>query len=80
MGDLLSRRDRCHCPPTVDGADLCFWLPFDKQAFLTSSLRTEPEIRAMFRQRLVWDDTAKVKELTSIGLLQRIDRPSVRPS
>lgn len=78
--DLVSRRDRCHCPPTVDGADICFWLPFDKQAFLAASLKTKPELHAMFRERLVWDDAAKVNELMSLGLLQRIDKPSVRPS
>lgn len=80
VGDLLSRRDRCDCIPTEKDTKRCFWLPFDQESFRASSLMTQDEIHAMFRDRLVWNDTAEAARLCSLGLMQRIHMPSVRPS
>lgn len=79
LSDLLSRRDRCECAPTQSGAEKCFWLEFDKETFVAASLKTEPELRRMFRERLVWDDPDLNADLISKGLLSRVHTPSVRP-
>lgn len=73
----MSRRDRCECAPTVTDSKRCFWLVFDQEAFVAASLKTDEELRQMFRDRLVWDNPADISSLRAKGLVQRIYAPSV---
>jgi hypothetical protein len=74
----MGRKDRCECAPTDQDARRCFWLSFDQQAFIAASLKTEDELRMMFRERLVWENPADIALLRSKGLLTRIYGPQVR--
>ena len=74
----MGRKDRCECAPTENDAKRCFWLSFDQQAFIAASLRTQDELRKMFRERLVWDNPSDIALLRSKGLLTRIYGPQVR--
>ena len=50
------------------------------QAFLAASLKTDEELMAWFRQRLVWNDPAQVRDLVRSGLFYRIYTPQVLPA
>lgn len=45
---------------------------------MAASLKTEAELRQMFRERLVWDNPSAISSLRAKGLVQRIYAPSVR--
>jgi hypothetical protein len=45
---------------------------------VAASLKTEDELRQMFRERLVWENPADIALLRSKGLLTRIYGPQVR--
>jgi hypothetical protein len=77
FADLKARRDRCDCAPTEADAKRCFILPFDRMAFLAASLKSDEELMDWFRQRLVWNDPAVVKDLVKNGLFYRIYTPQV---
>jgi hypothetical protein len=47
------------------------------QAFLAASLKSDEELMDWFRQRLVWNDPAVVKDLVKNGLFYRIYTPQV---
>ena len=47
------------------------------QAFMAASLKSDEELVAWFRQRLVWDDPAVVQDLLKRGLFSRIYTPQV---
>jgi hypothetical protein len=75
--DLKSRRDRCDCAPTDEDAKRCFILPFDRAAFLAASLKSDADLLAWFRERLVWNDPDTVADLLKAGLFVRIYAPQV---
>ena len=50
------------------------------QAFLAASLKSDEELMDWFRQRLVWNDPAIVKDLVKNGLFYRIYTPQVSSS
>jgi hypothetical protein len=75
--DLKSRRDRCECAPTEEDAKKCFILPFDRAAFLAASLKTDEELMAWYKERLVWSDPAVVNEMVKNGLFIRVYAPQV---
>ncbi|CAD7701194.1 unnamed protein product [Ostreobium quekettii] len=75
--DLKGRRDRCDCAPTDEDVKRCFILPFDREAFLASSLKDDKELRQYFRDKLVWSDRSQVKDLLKGGLFVRIHVPQV---
>lgn len=55
------------------------WFP--PQAFLAASLKSDEELWAWFRERLIWDNPAVVKDLLRNGLFYRIYTPQVcRPA
>ncbi|KAL2923448.1 Glycosyltransferase-like KOBITO 1, partial [Bienertia sinuspersici] len=41
FSDLTSRRDRCNCQPTKEDVKRCFWLEFDRAAFIIASTETQ---------------------------------------
>ncbi|XP_021853499.1 glycosyltransferase-like KOBITO 1 isoform X2 [Spinacia oleracea] len=41
FSDLTSRRDRCKCQPTQEDVKRCFWLEFDRSAFIVASTETQ---------------------------------------
>lgn len=45
---------------------------------MAASLKTDAELRQMFRERLVWDNPSAISSLRAKGLVQRIYAPSVR--
>ncbi|CAD7694702.1 unnamed protein product [Ostreobium quekettii] len=75
--DLKGRRDRCDCAPTDEDVKRCFILPFDREAFLASSLKEDEELRQYFRERLVWSERDNVRELLKSGLVVRIHTPQL---
>ena len=75
--DLKSRRDRCDCAPTDEDAKRCFILPFDRAAFLAASLKSDADLAAWFRERLVWNDPDTVTDLLKAGLFVRIFEPQL---
>lgn len=77
FSDLKGRRDRCDCAPTEKDVERCFILPFDREAFMASSLKDEVELRKWFRERLVWDDPEVVTNMIKAGLFARISVPQV---
>lgn len=77
FSDLISRRDRCDCQPTKEDAERCFILPFDREAFLAASLKSDEELMAFFKQRLVWEDPKVVVELLTKGLFVRLYEPQL---
>lgn len=77
FSDLISRRDRCDCAPTKEDAERCFILPFDRQAFLEASLKTDAQLMKFFKQRLVWDNVETVGEMLQKGLFVRLYEPQL---
>lgn len=77
FADLKSRRDRCDCAPTNQDAERCFILPFDREAFLQSSLKSDKELMRWFKERLVWDDGKSVDDLLKEGLFVRLYEPQL---
>lgn len=47
------------------------------QAFLAASLKSDSELWAWFRERLIWDDPKVVQDLLRNGLFYRIYTPQV---
>jgi hypothetical protein len=77
FSDLRSRRDRCDCAPTEEDAARCFILPFDRLAFLESSLKDDAALMRFFHERLVWREGGVVNELLRKGLLVRLYAPQL---
>lgn len=77
FSDLKSRRDRCDCKPTPQDAEQCFILPFDRLAFLESSLKDDASLMQFFKSRLVWDDPNEVSTLVHEGLFVRLYAPQI---
>ncbi len=77
FSDLKGRRDRCDCAPTEKDVERCFILPFDREAFLASSLKSEPELKKWFRERLVWDNREEVASMIKAGMFTRVVVPQV---
>ncbi|GMH39433.1 hypothetical protein BSKO_07331 [Bryopsis sp. KO-2023] len=73
--DLKGRRDRCDCAPTEEDVKRCFILPFDRAAFIASSLMPDDELRKYFRDHLVWSNGQDVTNLMKEGLLARVYTP-----
>ena len=78
VSDLIGRRDRCECAPTDVDVKRCFWLSFDQQAFVAAALKTDEQLRQMFNERLVWNDSALTAQMRMRGLVQRVYAPQVR--
>ncbi|KDD75483.1 hypothetical protein H632_c662p2, partial [Helicosporidium sp. ATCC 50920] len=72
FSDLKARRDRCDCAPNEEDAKRCFILPFDRAAYLASSLMDDRELRQWFKQHLLWDDPAVVDTLLHSGIFARL--------
>lgn len=77
FSDIKSRRDRCDCQPTEEDSQRCFILPFDRIAFLEASLKTDRELMAFFKQRLVWEDPSVVVDLLKKGVFTRLYEPQL---
>ncbi|KFM23531.1 hypothetical protein F751_4413 [Auxenochlorella protothecoides] len=75
FSDLKGRRDRCDCAPTEEDAKRCFILPFDRLAFLESSLRDDNELKQFFRDHLLWKQDNVTTDLLHQGLLARLYEP-----
>jgi len=44
FSDLTSRRKRCHCRATKKSLKTCFFLEFDRQAYVVASTQTEDQM------------------------------------
>uniref|UniRef100_A0A1D2A8P6 Glycosyltransferase family 92 protein n=2 Tax=Auxenochlorella protothecoides TaxID=3075 RepID=A0A1D2A8P6_AUXPR len=77
FSDLKGRRDRCDCAPTEEDAKRCFILPFDRLAFLESSLRDDNELKQFFRDHLLWKQDNVTTDLLHQGLLARLYEPQL---
>lgn len=77
FSDLTSRRDRCGCKPTKEEVKKCFFLEFDRDAFIIASSATEEEMLNWYREHVVWTDKDLIKKLMKEGILTRIYAPMV---
>nr|XP_043609622.1 glycosyltransferase-like At2g41451 [Erigeron canadensis] len=77
VSDLTSRRDRCGCKPTKEKVSKCFFLEFDKAAFIIASSASEEEMLNWYREHVVWKDEDLKKKLMKEGILTRIYAPMV---
>ncbi|CAL0326619.1 unnamed protein product [Lupinus luteus] len=77
FSDLISRRDRCGCKPTMEDVKRCFMLEFDSHAFIIASTATEEEMRQWYREHIVWTDKELNSKLLRRGIMTRIYDPMV---
>ncbi|KAK9671126.1 hypothetical protein RND81_12G008400 [Saponaria officinalis] len=77
FSDLISRRDRCDCKPTKEDTEKCFFLNFDRSAFIIASNSTETEMRHWYNEHVVWNDEVLKDKLLKTGILTRIYAPLV---
>lgn len=75
--DVMNRRDRCDCAPTEEDVKRCFFLDFDREVFVTSSVQPRDQVEKFFHERLVWANATLVRELLKVGLLERISEPQL---
>jgi len=75
--DLKGRRDRCDCAPTEEDTRRCFMLPFDREAFIKSSLLSDEELRQFFLEHLIWNNETTNFEMMREGLLIREHTPQI---
>lgn len=77
FSDLTSRHDRCGCKPTKEHVKKCFFLEFDRDAFIIASSSTEEEMLNWYREHVVWTNKNLTKKLMKEGILTRIYAPMV---
>nr|GEZ62684.1 glycosyltransferase-like At2g41451 [Tanacetum cinerariifolium] len=77
FSDLTSRRDRCGCKPTKEHVKKCFFLEFDRDAFIIATGSTEEEMLNWYREHVVWTNKNLTKKLMKEGVLTHIYAPMV---
>nr|GLL36636.1 glycosyltransferase-like At2g41451 [Ipomoea trifida] len=77
FSDLTSRQARCGCKPTKEGVKRCFFLEFDRDAFIIASTATEEEMRYWYNEHVVWKDEEIKHKLLKAGIFTRIYSPMV---
>ncbi|XP_074318403.1 glycosyltransferase-like KOBITO 1 [Silene latifolia] len=77
FSDLTTRRDRCNCKPTKEDIEKCFFLPFERSAFIIASNSTQPEMLQWYNEHVVWTDEVLKDKLLKAGILTRIYAPLV---
>ncbi|KAK1428870.1 hypothetical protein QVD17_17710 [Tagetes erecta] len=74
---LTSRRERCGCKPTINHLKKCFFLDFDRDAFIIASSATEEEMLNWYHEHVVWMNKDLNQKLIKEGILTRIYAPMV---
>nr|GMD44741.1 glycosyltransferase-like At2g41451 [Ipomoea batatas] len=77
FSDLTSRHARCGCKPTKEDVKRCFFLEFDRDAFIIASTATEEEMRYWYNEHVVWKDEETKHKLLKAGIFTRIYSPMV---
>nr|GMD48005.1 glycosyltransferase-like KOBITO 1 [Ipomoea batatas] len=77
FSDLTSRHARCGCKPTKEDVKRCFFLEFDRDAFIIASTATEEEMRYWYNEHVVWKDEEVKHKLLKGGIFTRIYSPMV---
>ncbi|XP_019186645.1 PREDICTED: glycosyltransferase-like At2g41451 [Ipomoea nil] len=77
FSDLTSRHARCGCKPTKEDVKRCFFLEFDRDAFIIASTATEEEMRYWYNKHVVWKDEETNHKLLKAGIFTRIYSPMV---
>ncbi|XP_010673146.1 glycosyltransferase-like At2g41451 [Beta vulgaris subsp. vulgaris] len=75
--DLTSRRDRCKCKPTIEDVKRCFYLNFDRNAFIIASTAPQEKMLKWYQDHVVWGDEAMKLKLLNYGIMTRIYTPMV---
>ncbi|XP_021741084.1 glycosyltransferase-like KOBITO 1 isoform X2 [Chenopodium quinoa] len=77
FSDLTSRRDRCKCQPTKDDVKRCFWLDFDRNAFIVASTETQEGMLQWYQDHVVWNNETMNLKFLKYGIFTRIYTPKV---
>ncbi|XP_021724213.1 glycosyltransferase-like KOBITO 1 [Chenopodium quinoa] len=77
FSDLTSRRDRCKCQPTKDDVKRCFWLDFDRNAFIVASTETQEGMLQWYQDHVVWNNENVNLKFLKYGIFTRIYTPKV---
>nr|GMD42983.1 glycosyltransferase-like At2g41451 [Ipomoea batatas] len=77
FSDLTSRQARCRCKPTKEDVKRCFFLEFDRDAFIIASTATEEEMRYWYNEHVVRKDEETKHKLLKGGIFTRIYSPMV---